>query len=136
MARARRPAAARRARVTFRTSPAPGFDGIVRCQVPEIDPPERMVWSWAGGPIETTVTFSSRRGGGPGITLVTWLPELRPGSLTGLVLSCDDVDGACADLRERGVGFSAAPEDMPWGRLASLQDPDGNTWLERQPPAH
>jgi catechol 2,3-dioxygenase-like lactoylglutathione lyase family enzyme len=74
-------------------------------------------------------------GGGPGITLVTWFPELRPGTLTGLVLSCDDVDGAYAELRERGVGFSAAPEDMPWGRFASLQDPDGNTWLLRQPPA-
>jgi uncharacterized protein YndB with AHSA1/START domain len=43
---------------TFRTEPAPGFDGVVHCRVLELDPPARMVWSWAGGPIETTVTFT------------------------------------------------------------------------------
>ena len=43
---------------TFRTKPAPGFDGIVRCQVLDLDPPHRMVWSWAGGNIDTTVTFT------------------------------------------------------------------------------
>jgi catechol 2,3-dioxygenase-like lactoylglutathione lyase family enzyme len=74
-------------------------------------------------------------GGGPDITLVTWFPEMPAGSLRGLVLGCDDVDGAYAELRDRGVGCSAAPEDMPWGRFASLQDPDGNTWILRQAPA-
>ncbi|HYN92811.1 MAG TPA: SRPBCC domain-containing protein [Pilimelia sp.] len=43
---------------TFRTEPAPGFDGVVRCRVLELAPPTRMVWSWAGGPIDTTVTFA------------------------------------------------------------------------------
>ena len=43
---------------TFRTRPAPGFDGIVHCQVLELDPPSRMVWSWRGGSIDTTVTFT------------------------------------------------------------------------------
>jgi uncharacterized protein YndB with AHSA1/START domain len=45
-------------RFTFRTKPAPGFDGIVRCEVLELDPPHRMVWSWAGGKIDTIVTFT------------------------------------------------------------------------------
>ena len=45
-------------RFTFRTRPAPGFDGIVRCEVLELDPPRRMVWSWAGGNIDTTVIFT------------------------------------------------------------------------------
>jgi uncharacterized protein YndB with AHSA1/START domain len=45
-------------RFTFRTKPAPGFDGIVRCEVLELDPPRRLVWSWAGGNIDTTVTFT------------------------------------------------------------------------------
>ena len=45
-------------RFTFRTRPAPGFDGIVRCEVLELDPPRRMVWSWAGGNIDTAVTFT------------------------------------------------------------------------------
>jgi uncharacterized protein YndB with AHSA1/START domain len=35
-----------------------GFDGVVRCEVLELDPPRRMVWSWAGGNIDTTVTFT------------------------------------------------------------------------------
>ena len=43
---------------TFRTKPAPGFDGTVHCEVLELDPPRRMVWSWAGGPLDTTVTFT------------------------------------------------------------------------------
>ena len=45
-------------RFTLRTRPAPGFDGIVRCEVLELDPPRRMVWSWAGGNIDTTVTWT------------------------------------------------------------------------------
>jgi uncharacterized protein YndB with AHSA1/START domain len=43
---------------TLRTRPAPGFDGIVHCQVLELDPPSRMVWSWRGGSIDTMVTFT------------------------------------------------------------------------------
>jgi len=45
-------------RFTFRTRPAPGFDGVVHCEVIELDPPRQMVWSWAGGNIDTTVTFT------------------------------------------------------------------------------
>lgn len=44
-------------RFTFRTDPAPGFDGIVHCEVLALDPPARMVWSWRGGNIDTVVTF-------------------------------------------------------------------------------
>jgi uncharacterized protein YndB with AHSA1/START domain len=43
---------------TLRTRAAPGFDGVVRCRVLEITEPTRMVWSWRGGPIDTTVTFT------------------------------------------------------------------------------
>ncbi|MEM1418660.1 MAG: SRPBCC domain-containing protein [Myxococcota bacterium] len=45
-------------RFTFRTEPAPGFDGIVHCEVLELAAPERMVWSWRGGPIDTRVSFT------------------------------------------------------------------------------
>jgi uncharacterized protein YndB with AHSA1/START domain len=57
-------------RFTFRTRPARamGFDGIVRCEVLELDPPSRMVWSWAGGNIDTTVTFTLEESAG-GTTL-------------------------------------------------------------------
>lgn len=44
-------------RFTMHTDPAPGFDGIVHCEVRELDPPGRMVWSWKGGPIDTILTF-------------------------------------------------------------------------------
>src|SRR5215213_8576330 len=45
---------------TFRTPPQPGFDGIVRCTVLELDPPRRLVYSWQGGPMKqpTTVTWT------------------------------------------------------------------------------
>jgi uncharacterized protein YndB with AHSA1/START domain len=43
---------------TFRTDPAPGFDGVVHCQVLEMDAPTSMVWQWRGGPVDTTVTFT------------------------------------------------------------------------------
>src|SRR5215469_7787683 len=47
-------------RFSFRTRPqrAFGFDGTVRCEVLELDPPRRMVWAWAGGSIDTTVTWT------------------------------------------------------------------------------
>ena len=44
-------------RFTFRTKPAPGFDGIVHCEVLELVPPERLVISWKGGPLDTRVAF-------------------------------------------------------------------------------
>jgi catechol 2,3-dioxygenase-like lactoylglutathione lyase family enzyme len=74
-------------------------------------------------------------GGGTNITLVTWFESLRPGTLSGMVLACEDIDATYDELRARGVTFGGPPEDMPWGRFASLQDPDGNGWLLRQPPS-
>jgi uncharacterized protein YndB with AHSA1/START domain len=42
---------------TFRTKAGPGFDGVVRCRVLELEAPSRMAWSWRGGPIDTVVRF-------------------------------------------------------------------------------
>ena len=60
-------------RFTFRTKPAPGFDGIVHCEVLEVDPPRRLVYTWAGGPTKakpTTVTWTlDRVGDGTRLTL-------------------------------------------------------------------
>ena len=42
----------------FRTKPAPGFDGIVNCEVTELDPPRRLAYTWKGWPIDTLVTFT------------------------------------------------------------------------------
>jgi uncharacterized protein YndB with AHSA1/START domain len=42
----------------FRTAPAPGFDGIVDCEVLAVDPPRRLSFTWRGGPINTIITFT------------------------------------------------------------------------------
>lgn len=41
----------------FRTKPTPGFDGIVHCEVLEVDEPRRLSYTWKGGTIDTVVTF-------------------------------------------------------------------------------
>ncbi len=42
----------------FRTKPAPGFDGIVHCVVLEVQPPQRLVYSWKGGGVDTRLTWA------------------------------------------------------------------------------
>ena len=44
----------------FRTQPAPGFDGIVHCEVLEVDAPRRLAYTWKGGPMRrpTVVTWT------------------------------------------------------------------------------
>ncbi|MCA8970771.1 MAG: SRPBCC domain-containing protein [Planctomycetes bacterium] len=44
-------------RFTFRTEPGPGFDGIVHCEVREVEEPTRLVYTWVGGPIDTVIRF-------------------------------------------------------------------------------
>ena len=34
----------------FRVDPMPGFSGVQECEVLELDPPRRMVWSWVAVP--------------------------------------------------------------------------------------
>ena len=36
-------------RFSFRTTSAPGFSGVVECEVDELDPPHRLGYSWWGG---------------------------------------------------------------------------------------
>jgi uncharacterized protein YndB with AHSA1/START domain len=42
-------------RFTFRTDPAPGFDGVVHCEVLELEAPSRFALSWRGGPLDTVL---------------------------------------------------------------------------------
>ena len=45
----------------FRTKPAPGFDGIVHCEVLEAIAPSRLVYTWASGKMRehpTTVSWT------------------------------------------------------------------------------
>jgi len=44
-------------------------------------------------------------------------------------IGVDDVDGMCAELKERGVELLNGPMDRPWGvRTASFRDPAGHIW--------
>ena len=45
----------------FRLEPQPGFDGIVRCEVLEVDAPTTLAYSWRGGPVDTIVHFTLER---------------------------------------------------------------------------
>lgn len=57
-------------RFTFTTKPAPGFDGVVRCQVFDLRAPERLAFSWQGGALDTVVSFDlAQTAGGTRITL-------------------------------------------------------------------
>ena len=42
----------------FRTTPAPGFDGVIKCEVKEVERPHRLVYSWQSGPADTLVTWT------------------------------------------------------------------------------
>lgn len=63
----------------FRTKPAPGFDGIVHCEVLEVIENHKLVFSWIGGPIKKP-------------TIVTWLLEDVPAG-TKLVFSHTGFEG-------------------------------------------
>jgi uncharacterized protein YndB with AHSA1/START domain len=45
-------------RLQFRTKPAPGFDGIVQCEVLEVVPTARLVHTWTGGGVDTTLIWT------------------------------------------------------------------------------
>ncbi len=66
------------------------------------------------------------RGAETAITLVTWFDSMPAGSLTGLVLETDDVDGELRRLRSLGVQIDGGLQEAPWGRYFQVRDPDGN----------
>jgi catechol 2,3-dioxygenase-like lactoylglutathione lyase family enzyme len=68
------------------------------------------------------------KGAATSITLVTWFPDLPAGSVTGVVLETDDIDGEAERLRAAGVELEG-PADAPWGRHVLVRDPDGNGFV-------
>ena len=50
-------------RFNFRTKPAPGFDGIVDCEVLKVEEPVELAYSWKGGGIDTIVSYRLAREG-------------------------------------------------------------------------
>lgn len=73
-------------------------------------------------------------GQGVTIALVTWFETMKPGGLQGVMVNTDDIDAEHEALRQRGLVLSEIGQE-PWGRYAMFNDPDGNGWILRQPPA-
>ncbi|RKS76596.1 catechol 2,3-dioxygenase-like lactoylglutathione lyase family enzyme [Actinomadura pelletieri DSM 43383] len=65
------------------------------------------------------------KGAQTSVVLADHMPGVTPGSVQGLILETSDLDGDCERLREAGVEVDG-PQDLPWGRQATLTDPDGN----------
>ena len=61
------------------------------------------------------------------ITLVTWFPELKPGSITGFVIHIDNMDEEIKSLNAKGIEVGQV-DQTPWGKFATVKDPDGNSW--------
>jgi uncharacterized protein YndB with AHSA1/START domain len=58
-------------RFTFRTEPYPPlFNGIVHCEVVELDAPRRLAYTWSGGPLVDTVMRYTLSEEGAGTRLV------------------------------------------------------------------
>ncbi len=66
------------------------------------------------------------------LTLVTWFPQMPPGSIQGIVLATDDIAKAYAVLKDRGLVISEI-DKQPYGQEATFSDPDGNGWVLQQP---
>ena len=43
---------------TFYAPPQPGWDGVVNCQMREIEAHKKLSWAWVVGDIDTVVTFT------------------------------------------------------------------------------
>ncbi len=63
--------------------------------------------------------------------LVTWFPQMPPGSLQGLVLTTDDIAQTRSELVKRGLAVSEIKK-QPYGQEATFSDPDGNGWVLQQ----
>lgn len=48
------------------------------------------------------------------------------GRHTGITLTVDDIITLCRDLAAAGVKFAEPLEASPWGKMAVVEDPDGN----------
>jgi catechol 2,3-dioxygenase-like lactoylglutathione lyase family enzyme len=65
------------------------------------------------------------------ISIGKGISDATPGSTQGLQLVVDDIEGARAELLERGVEVGDV-QDFPWGRFVFFSDPDGNGWAVQE----
>jgi predicted enzyme related to lactoylglutathione lyase len=70
-------------------------------------------------------------GSAASIAIGRGLTQMAPGSLEGLQVVVDDIEGARAALAAGGVEVSEV-QDFPWGRFVFFADPDGNRWAVQE----
>jgi predicted enzyme related to lactoylglutathione lyase len=58
-------------------------------------------------------------------TLVNWFEKMPAGSIQGLVIKTPDLQKEIDDLAARGIAVGKI-DQTPWGRFATVKDPDGN----------
>jgi predicted enzyme related to lactoylglutathione lyase len=63
-----------------------------------------------------------------------WSKSWAPGKAPPIVLAVPDCRKAHQEMSARGVEFTLAPFDHPWGTTATFKDPDGNLFSMNQPP--
>jgi len=80
----------------------------------DLDLPQGRWLQVAPAGAQTVFTLS-----GPG------MGGFEPGEARGIMLVTTDVDADCARLAAAGVRVQG-PDELPWGRMASFADPDGN----------
>lgn len=69
--------------------------------------------------------------GGTEITLVNWFEKMPAGSLQGIVILSANINEDIARLNENNISAGKI-EETPWGKFASITDPDGNNWSLHQ----
>ncbi len=61
------------------------------------------------------------------LVLVTWFPQMKPGSVQGVVLTTKNLADMHAKLTARKLDISDIKK-QPWGLEATFRDPDGDGW--------
>jgi len=63
-----------------------------------------------------------------------WSKNWSPARAPPILLRVTDCRVIHRELKERGVEFTQAPVEHPWGTAATFRDPDGNLFSMNQPP--
>ena len=94
-------------RFTYQTTPAGEWDGVIRCEVLEVIPNERLVYTWQGGH-EANVGYGSRLE-----TVVTWtLFKVDSGTRVHLVHSGFVRPKNDAAFKNMSVGWTKVVEKI------------------------
>jgi uncharacterized protein YndB with AHSA1/START domain len=102
-------------RFTYQTKPGGAWDGIIRCEVLEVIPNQRFVYSWKGGH-DSNVGY-----GAPLDTIVTWtLSKVENGTRVRLVHSGFETPRNDSALKTMGDGWKTVVPKL--GAIAGEQD--------------